>query len=311
MGILHTGPTDVVWLRELKKRLDARGATASYIDADRLGSFDISGGGEKPPFSVVINRVSDAEPPGGARFVSSYLAFCEASGIPVVNGALAYATTTSKIAQHGFFGAAGCKTPRTFMVRCPDDVDAALCELRGVTTVLFKPNAGSFGKGIVKLDAQEKDQIRKHASGKAALGNDGIAMLQEYHAVSEVYRVFLLDGQVMCGVKVAISPEFEFAAQCMASAQKRHKTDGSKAVEQHEVPEDIKQDCIRSMKAAHADTGSIEYLLHPTTGKPLYYDLNLLSTFPEEEVVGCDCWGELADYIISRRIKQDSLTHIN
>lgn len=189
------------------------------------------------------------------------------------------------------------------MVRCADDVDAVFAQQLPWTrkTILFKPNAGSFGKGIVKFDGTDSQKIREHASKKASLGNDGIAMLQEYHAVREVYRVFVLNGEVICGVKVAISQEQEFSAQCMASAQKRKKEDGSQAVVKHEVPESIKEDCVRSMKAAHADVGSIEYLVHPSTGEALYYDLNLLSTFPEEAVAGRDCWAALADYILSRR----------
>lgn len=188
--ILHTGPTDTVWLAELKKRLDARSAVVCFVDAERLGTFDLEA---KPAFSVVINRVSDAVPPSSARFVSSFLSFCEAQGVPVVNGAAAYGVATSKISQQ------------------------------------------------------------------------------------------------------------EFSAQCMASAQKRRKTDGSAAVTAlKEVPANVKEGCVRAMKAAHADVGSIEYLLHSKTGEPLYFDLNLLSTYPDEALVGRDCWAELADFILSK-----------
>lgn len=207
------------------------------------------------------------------------------------------------MAQHGYFGAAGCKTPRSMMVRCPEDVDNALPTF-GMSSVLFKPNAGSFGKGIVKFVGDDRVNIRHHVSQKASLGSDGIAMLQEYHQVSDVYRVFVLGGKVICGVKVAISQEQESFAQCMASAQKRRKTDGTQAVMKYDVPAAVQDDCLRSMKAAHADVGSIEYLLHPATGEPLYYDLNLLSTFPDEAVAARDCWADLADYVLSKAKEQ-------
>merc|ERR1711957_1114981 len=124
------------------------------------------------------------------------------------------------------------------MVRCPEDVDAALPSF-GDSTVLFKPNAGSFGKGIVKFGVDDHAKIRLHANETASLGNDGIAMLQEYHQVRDVYRVFVLNGSVLCGVKVSIAQDQEFSAQCMASAQKRRTTAGTEAVVKHDVPETV------------------------------------------------------------------------
>jgi len=293
--ILHTGPQTTVWLAEVKKRLATKEAKVTFLDVEHLGTFDLC---ESLPFSVVVNRVSDAVPPPLARFVCSFLSFCMSQGLPVVNGPGSYSVATSKISQHGFFTKAGLRTPRSFLVRCVADVDAAIAKLGG-GTILFKPNAGSFGKGINKFDDMAK--LREHAARPSAYGNDGMAVLQEYHAVSEVHRIFVLNGMVQCGVTTTIDTSQEFTAQCMASAQKRQKKGGGSAVRpMGQVPDAVREGCKQAMAAAQADVGSIEYLIEPETCQPLYFDLNLLSTYPDPALVGRDCWQELADFVLAR-----------
>merc|ERR1712087_123480 len=115
-----------------------------------------------------------------------------------------------------------------------------------------------------------------------------------------VHRVFILDGKVQCGVNTAIDKEKEFTAQCMASAQKRRRTDGAAAVTTMVVSEVVRRGCLDAMARSGADVGSIEYLLDPASGDPLYFDLNLLSTYPDVAVAGRDCWNDLASFILSK-----------
>lgn len=292
--MLHTGPRTGAYLEEVEKRLIAKGAEVTFLDMEHLGTFDLNA---PLPFAAVVNRVSDAVPPPLARFVASFLSFCESQGVPVVNGSGPYSVATSKVSQHGFFNAVGLRTPRSFVVRSIADVEAAIPKLSG-GMVLFKPNAGSFGKGIGKFD--DMALLRAHVARPSAFGNDGMAMLQEYHGVPEVHRVFVLNGKVQCGVTTTIDTKQEFTAQCMASAQKRQKTDGTAAVTCMKVPDAVREGCQRAMVSAQADVGSIEYLIEEKTGEPLYFDLNLLSTCPAPALVGCDCWQELADFIFDK-----------
>ena len=80
----------------------------------------------------------------------------------------------------------------------------------------MKPNAGSFGKGIKKFN--DPALLHAHALSPTSYGNDGVALIQEYHDVSMAHRVFVLDGDITCAVNTRIDKENEFTAQCMASA---------------------------------------------------------------------------------------------
>jgi len=292
--VLHTGPTDKVWLSQLDRALRSLDAEVVYVNAEKLGACDLA---QSLPYGAVINRVSDAASPPLARFVASFLALAAAQGVPVVNGAVPYSIATSKLAQHGFFHAAGLRTPRSCVVRCVGDVRDASQQFGG-DTVIMKPNAGSFGKGINKFVDQAK--LLEHAQNASAYGNDGVAIIQEYIDVNVVHRVFILNGEVQCGVNTAIDKKTEFTAQCMASAQKRRKTDGEAAVTPMEISEEVRKGCLAAMVLSGADVGSIEYLHHPVSGEALYFDLNLLSTYPDAALVGCDCWLQLARFIMSK-----------
>eukprot|EP00930_Biecheleria_cincta_P063576 TRINITY_DN49106_c0_g1_i1.p1 TRINITY_DN49106_c0_g1~~TRINITY_DN49106_c0_g1_i1.p1 ORF type:complete len:427 (-),score=58.84 TRINITY_DN49106_c0_g1_i1:42-1292(-) len=291
--LLHTGSPKSVWLDELRIRLASLNLPVCFVDVESMGPFDPV----RPlPYSVVVNRVSDAAQPSLARYAASFLSVCKSQGISTVNGSAAYSIATSKIAQHGLFHSSGLRCPASFVVRCAEDVDEALPRL-GEATILFKPNAGGFGKGIEKFE--EAAALRRHAERPAAYGTDGIALLQRFHPVRQTHRVFVLADQVQCGVAVSID-EGQFGGQCMASAAKRRRQDGSSAVAAEDVSEAIRDGCIRALRSAGADVGSIEYLIEAETGEPLYYDLNLLSTFPDPKLVGKDCWLELAEFILKR-----------
>lgn len=76
------------------------------------------------------------------------------------------------------------------------------------------------------------------------------------------------------------------------------------------VPEDIAQDVEDAVKISQADCGSVEFMYNESGGRPVYFDLNMLSTLPiMDGSVGdpdkvwpdaFDPWAQLADHIISR-----------
>eukprot|EP00927_Polykrikos_kofoidii_P066950 TRINITY_DN62504_c0_g1_i1.p1 TRINITY_DN62504_c0_g1~~TRINITY_DN62504_c0_g1_i1.p1 ORF type:complete len:416 (+),score=56.33 TRINITY_DN62504_c0_g1_i1:53-1300(+) len=295
--LLHTGPTNVIWLAGLNQRLSARGANVVFVDAENVGAIDL---GRPLPFSAVVNRVSDAVPPTLARYVTSFLRIASAQGIPVVNGSDAWSTVNSKAVQYALFRQAGVQSSNARLVRCVSDVEAVAPMLFAEAgSVLFKPNAGSFGQGIARFD--DPASLYEHARQPAAFGNDGLALVEAYHHVERVQRVFLLDGRVQCGVSTAVDPQRAFSGMCMGSASRRQQSDGSAAVSAIELPEKIVEACERVMRLAHLDVGSIEYLLPPhPPSDPVFFDLNCLSTYPGPELVGKDCWDELAAFIFAK-----------
>jgi len=198
--------------------------------------------------------------------------------------------------QHGLFHASGLRCPRSVVVHCAADVAEAMPSFSD-GTIVFKPNAGGFGKGIVMFS--DREALRKHSESPSAYGNDGVALLQEFSAVTQTHRVFILGDSVQCSVSVSID-KGQVTGQCMASAAKRLKVDGGAAVAVEEISDNIRKGCITAMRKAGADVGSIEYLICTGSDVPLYYDLNLLSTYPDVKIVGKDCWLELAEFIAAK-----------
>ena len=98
IGILYEHPE---WFIPLFAELDRRGLPYTPITADAY-AFDPAE--RTAPYALVVNRVSPSSylrEHGSAIFqTQSYLAYLEAIGVPIVNGADAYALETSKARQY-------------------------------------------------------------------------------------------------------------------------------------------------------------------------------------------------------------------
>lgn len=229
--------------------------------------------------TVLVNRVSDAASPS---IVKAFVAFLYLCTIPVVNGADAYALCSNKWCHHELFFRAGLSTPRTRKFFQPDieTIRTAVeaWENPSVQRFLLKPNAGGFGQGIIQYRRGDSlTELPKYL--------DGMVLLQEYHDAAQIYRIWFLNGRVLCGTVRTDTTSFN---GCAASS----------AAEAYDVPSEVCAEIEDSLLPLLPNvlTGSVEFLIRDDDER-LYFDLNLLSTFPLDRQ---DAWDAFASCILAR-----------
>jgi len=124
------------------------------------------------------------------------------------------------------FARAGCKTPRSVVIRFGATNDspkkklvaaaAALRERGCHWPLLIKPNSGGFGNGIKLFMSMEDLVAYSDTLSRNELGpsEDGVALLQEYIEPRDkaIYRVWFVNGRPQCAVQrfvegVVVAPD--------------------------------------------------------------------------------------------------------
>ncbi|HEX8352174.1 MAG TPA: hypothetical protein VF611_04730 [Pyrinomonadaceae bacterium] len=303
------------WFRPLFAELERRGTPHVRVDAARH-SFDPAAASE--PYALVFNRMSaSAYLRGHANavfYTRHYLRHLERLGVRVVNGSRAFDYETSKALQLSLFTSLGLRFPRTRVVNSLGEVREAA---RGLSfPVVFKPNIGGRGAGIIRFDAADDLEYALEA-GLVELGIDSTGLVQEYVPAGggHIVRVETLAGKFLYAMKVYTEGEsfnlcpaeicdVERAAEragvaavgevCLADAPKA----GLK-VERYEPPPDVVADVERIAAAGGLDLCGVEYLVDERDGRPRFYDINALSNFVADavRVVGFDPHARLVDYL--------------
>ncbi|MCA1621217.1 MAG: hypothetical protein LC795_18310 [Acidobacteria bacterium] len=303
------------WFRPLFAELDRRGTPYVRVDAARH-RFDPGARGE--PFALLFNRMSASaylRGHGNAVFYTrQYLRHLERAGVRVVNGGRAFDYETSKALQLSLFTSLGLEFPRTRVVNSLEEVRDAARELS--FPVVFKPNIGGRGAGIVRFET-EADLEYALGAGLVELGIDSTALVQEYIPAGggHIVRVETLAGRFLYAMKVYTEGEnfnlcpaeicdVERAAAgagiaavgevCLADAPK-----AGLRVERYEPPAEIVEAVERIAREASLDLGGVEYLIDERDGRPKFYDINALSNFVADavRVVGFDPHARLVDYL--------------
>jgi hypothetical protein len=181
---------------------------------------------------------------------------------------------------------------------------------------LLKPNAGGFGAGIQKvLNRGVLDTIH-------SLSSDQMSLYRQYvsPASNKIYRVWFLMGKVQCAVERTVEPEDDnqFQKGCSASGLCSFLTESSSGADKlvyntapissYDVPmeviSEVEELLLPLLEDAH--TGSVEFLITPSDGRRVYFDINMLSTLPlESHLFNSDPWRELAE-AIARLINGDA-----
>ena len=313
IGILYEHPE---WFTLLFGELDRRGIPWSPIHAEHL-LFDP----EQPaPHALVVNRMSPSSHRrghgNGIFAVHDYLAQLEESGVEVVNGSRAYAVEISKARQLDLFRRCGVEYPKARVVNHPSRVvDAA----RGLQfPVVFKPNVGGSGAGIVRFDSL--DQL---AAADFDFGVDGTALVQEFLPAREdsIVRVEVLNGEFLYAIRIwpdltsfnlcpADICQAETAAPQDLSACPIEAPGNKKLrIERDDPSRSAIEGALALARAAHLDVGGIEYLVNDRTGQIAYYDINALSNFVTDakNVVGFDPTARFVDYLEQRLGRQSGI----
>ena len=245
------------WFRPLFAELDRRTIDYLRIDA-RCHGYDASATDRK--FSLFLNRMSASAyrrgNPQGIFFTRDYLTHLKRIGTRVINGSKAFSIEISKAAQIALLHSLGLAAPRSRIVNCARQATVAAQEIG--FPILFKPNTGGRGAGILRFDSAS---ILENAvtDGELDFGIDGTALVQEFLPIRDghITRVETLGGKFLYAIKVSTSGDnFNLcpAELCMteAAASQMKMADAPKAglkVERctppAEVIDSVERDCPR------------------------------------------------------------------
>jgi glutathione synthase/RimK-type ligase-like ATP-grasp enzyme len=310
IAIFHEHPD---WFRPLFAELDRRGIPYVRLDA---AAHQYDPGELTTPWSLVFNRASPSawlrQHAQSTFYTLHWLRHLARIGVPVVNGADAYALELSKATQLGLLRALGLRAPRSRIINAPSQAVSAARELR--FPVLVKANIGGSGAGITRYVSI--DDLR-HAveAGTLSLGVDGTALVQECAPLrnGHITRVETLNGRYLYAIDVY--PAGDSFDLCPADAC--HTAAGD-ALARSACAADAGQNGLRVSavtpapgiikaveriaRAAHLDVGGVEYLVDDRDGEAHFYDINALSNFVADatNVIGFDPHARLVDYLEQR-----------
>jgi hypothetical protein len=298
VGVLYEHPQ---WFVPLFAELERRGIPYERIHADSL-VFDPAE--LEPRHSLVVNRMSpSAWTRGHERALFStlhYLDFLERTGTPVLNGRDAYLLEISKARQLSLLASLGIEHPRTRVI---DDPARAVEAARGLEfPVVVKPNVGGSGAGISSYSS-----LDELAGAEIELGVDGTALVQEQLPADgdAVVRIEILDGRFLYAIRLQLMPgSFNLcpADYCELPGVADGVSGRGLPIEGFDPPGEAIDDALRIVDAAGLDLGGVEYLVNTRTGKPTFYDVNVLSNFVANapEVIGFDPFVDLVDLVAAR-----------
>jgi hypothetical protein len=278
-------------------------------------------GGTRPPYALLVNRMSPSAWRRGVghsiSYTAQYLDQLERWGVRVINGTQAFLTEISKARQLALLDALGLPFPRARVIHDPRQAPAAA---EGLTfPIVIKPNVGGSGAGVRRFDRPEA-LLAAVDEGTIDLGIDQTALVQEFLPARDgrIVRIETLGKRFLYGIRVYTTGEsFDLCpadicqdvdgrelerAACPADAPRT-----GLRVEGYTPPEDVRDEVERIVAAADIDVGGVEYLIDDRTGRRSYYDVNALSNFVagSERVVGFDAFARLADYLVAEAERVD------
>jgi len=317
IAIYHEHPD---WFRPLFAELARRGIAYERLDA-AAHLFDPSE--TSAPWSLVFNRASPSaylRNHAQATFHTlHWLRHLEGIGVPVVNGAQAYAYELSKATQLDLLHELGLPYPKARVINHASRAVDATTGFR--FPVLVKANIGGSGAGIVRYDTVEA-LAEAVAAGTVDLGLDRTALVQESAPLRDghITRVETLGGNFLYAINV-FPPQDSFdlcpadacqtttgAALVRGACAIDAPTSGMR-VEAAHPPTHIIQQVEQIVRAANIDVGGIEYLVDDRDGQHYFYDINALSNFVADapNVIGFDPFVTLVDYLEARVTGEPSL----
>ncbi|HVF43621.1 MAG TPA: hypothetical protein VM936_11450 [Pyrinomonadaceae bacterium] len=304
------------WFSPLFAELDRRGVEYARVDASSHGYNPSETVEVADAYSLVFNRMSaSAYLRGHANalfYTRGYLAHLERAGARVVNGYEAFAVETSKALQLSLLESLGLAYPRTRVINSASEAVRAAREIG--FPLMFKPNVGGRGAGVVRYDTPESLE-REVREGRVDLGVDSTALVQEFVPArgGHITRVETLGGKFLYAIKVYTSGEsFNLcpAEICQVedapppvAAGEVCLTDAPKAglkIEAYTPTPEVIRAVERIAAAARLDLGGVEYIVDERDGRTLYYDINALSNFVADapNVIGFDPHERLVDFLL-------------
>jgi glutathione synthase/RimK-type ligase-like ATP-grasp enzyme len=310
IAIYHEHPD---WFRPLFTELDRRRVPYVRLDA---AAHRYNPSETEVPYSLVFNRASPSaylRGHGQSTFYTlQWLRHLARIGVPVVNGASAYAMDTSKAIQLDALAALGLPYPRTGVANSGATAVEAAQGLR--YPILVKANVGGSGAGITRFD-DEAGLITAAEQGSLDFGVDGVALVQELAPLrnGHITRLETLGGEFLYAINVFPAED----SYNLCPADVCQTTDGKALtrsacaldapkngmrVEKANPPAEIIRAVENIARHVNLDVGGIEVLVDDRDGEYYFYDVNALSNFVADarNVVGFDPHERLVDYLLTR-----------
>ena len=303
------------WQKPLFAALERRGVSYEALDLKRAAFVP----GDPVPAKLVFNQASpSAYVRGNARavpFALAYLKAIEATQVPVVNGARAFALELSKTAQAALIGRLGLRTPRSIAFNDLDALHERLFRERDWRwPSLLKPEQGGSGARIAKVDSY--DELRAHVERESKIWEpDGVLMLQElceHDPARGIVRMEMLGGELLYAMRVVSHGRYNLCPSEVCnpsdpSAGGHCEVPSTAAaalpVEFYayaDVPRAAVLAASRIMEQAGIDIGGVEYL--ESNDERVFYDVNANSNLRPAiaKEFGFDPFDRVVDYLVSR-----------
>jgi len=308
VAVLYEHPE---WFSPLFSALERRRIEVVRIDAAVL-RWDP---GQRPPFSLLLNRMSPSAHTRGhghaIHAAAAFIAWVESHGVPVINGSGAYRLELSKSAQLDLLRRLKIAAPRTRIINAAGEAPAAASSL--TFPIAIKPNIGGSGAGIRRFDttAALAEAVDR---GTLDLGVDSTALVQEFLPArgGTITRLELLEGELLYAIDITPPAEHGFnlcpADICLdddqspASGFEFCATRPAMAIALATPRREIVEAGRRIARAARMEVCGIEYLVDERDGAPYVYDINALSNFVTDapRIVGFDPFDRFAAFIERR-----------
>jgi hypothetical protein len=303
------------WFKPLFAELDLRAIEYERLDAaDHFFDPSVNYGDEFPLFFNRMSASAYLRGHGNAvLYTRGLLANLERQGVRIVNGYAAFEIEISKVLQISLFERLGLKYPKTRVV---NSIEAIVEAAQGLAfPVIFKPNIGGRGAGIIKFDTPEA-LANAVDEDLIELGLDSTALVQEFvpKLGGHINRVETLGGRFLYAIRVypqgenfnlcpaeiclveSLNDVSAVGEACIADAPKT-----GLRIEAFRPPAEIIETVENIVRGAKIDVGGVEYMTDERTGEVLFYDINALSNFVADAVnlVGFDPHERLVDFLLT------------
>jgi hypothetical protein len=285
---------NINWVQPLARAMDAAGVPSLLIPFPHppFTEFD----GHAYP-KVIFNRVAIRAAkgsPGIVTLVRDLLSALQLQDKHIINNRHCHHVGSSKALQALVFERAGVMSPKTLVLHDKDMLTKAREQM---PDGLLKSNVGGFGAGVWTPESPDQDVPKSILA--AAFAADGVAVWQQRYIPRDdvIYRVEMLDGEVLYRARVPIKPHsFNYCLGNAGSFSGPGIPDDPVSLDP--APETKLRAALANIcRLANMVVGSVEYLIPKGESAACFFDINPVSTYHPKAaaLLGFDPYKKVAE----------------
>ncbi|MGD2012929.1 MAG: hypothetical protein PVG84_04260 [Desulfobacterales bacterium] len=285
---------NINWVQPLARAMDAAGVPSLLIPFPHppFTEFD----GHAYP-KVIFNRVAIRAAkgsPGIVTLVRDLLSALQLQDKHIINNRHCHHVGSSKALQALVFERAGVMSPKTLVLHDKDMLTKAREQM---PDGLLKSNVGGFGAGVWTPESPDQDVPKSILA--AAFAADGVAVWQQRYIPRDdvIYRVEMLDGEVLYRARVPIKPHsFNYCLGNAGSFSGPGIPDDPVSLDP--APETkLRAALAKICRLANMVVGSVEYLIPKGESAACFFDINPVSTYHPKAaaLLGFDPYKKVAE----------------